>query len=217
MPLQSGRRFRFGISSSDMEHDDPLDVEGAGPAPAAPGRTAEGIDLAALEQDVVHGDWSLNRIAAKHGTSRWFVENYARLGGWVRLVGTKSLSRGRLPGCRNRTGPQNTTPEQRRLAKMARRLFRVLDARLTEIEERMAKAEANGEASAAEAERDMRSLSALARVYAKLVELDEAARKSQAGKGSDTPTPPTPRSDDADHLRRDLALRLERLNQAPDG
>jgi hypothetical protein len=96
---------------------------------------------------------------------------------------------------------------------MLRRLFTVLDTKLKEIEERMPKA-GHAAASSAEVERDMRSLSALARLYAKLVEFDEAARRNEAGKGSDTP--PTPRSEDADHLRLDLVLRLQRLDRAAD-
>jgi hypothetical protein len=56
----------------------------------------------------------------------------------------------------------------------------------------------------------MRSLSALARIYAKLVELDDQA------KGQGSATDAATRSDDADQLRRDLALRLERLNRERD-
>ncbi len=197
-----------------MEHDDPLDLEGAAQAPADPDDAAEdSVDWAAVERDFIHSGLSQERIAKRHGTSRTRLARYAQQGGWVRLVPLKPLPVGPKPRPPGAPKPARGIRE-RRLAKMARRLFRVLDARLTEIEERMAKAGANGEASAADAERDMRSLSALARLYAKLVELDEAARKADAGKGSDTPA--TPRSDDADHFRRDLALRLQRLDRAAD-
>jgi hypothetical protein len=58
-------------------------------------------------------------------------------------------------------------------------------------------------------------LSGLARLYAKLVELDDSARAG--GKpGQDKSLAKPEATDDADRLRRDLALRLQRLNQARD-
>jgi len=58
-------------------------------------------------------------------------------------------------------------------------------------------------------------LSGLARLYAKLVELDDAARGDTKGKPERSVTKPEA-TDDADRLRHDLALRLQRLNQARD-
>jgi hypothetical protein len=96
---------------------------------------------------------------------------------------------------------------------MVKRLLRVLDNRLMLLETRMAQAAEPGEAtqSAADAERDARSLNGLTRLYAKLIELDDAARAGGKGK-TDKAKPEA--TDDADRLRRDLALRLQRLNQA---
>ena len=61
---------------------------------------------------------------------------------------------------------------------MVRRLLEALDKRLMLLETRMAPdAELGGALqSAADAERDARTLTGLARLYAKLVELDDAAR-----------------------------------------
>jgi hypothetical protein len=67
--------------------------------------------------------------------------------------------------------------------------------------------------SAADAERDARTLSGLARLYAKLVELDDSASgKGEPDKDQSVTKPEA--TDGADRLRRDLALRLQRLNQA---
>jgi hypothetical protein len=100
---------------------------------------------------------------------------------------------------------------------MVRRLLEALDKRLMLLETRMAPDAELGEAlqSAADAERDARTLSGLARLYAKLVELDDAAREGAKGKTDSSVTKPEA-TDDADRLRRDLALRLQRLNQARD-
>jgi hypothetical protein len=97
---------------------------------------------------------------------------------------------------------------------MVRRLLEALDNRLTLLETRMAPDAELGEPaqSAADAERDARALSGLARLYAKLVELDDAARAGAKG-NPDKSRPKPEATDDADRLRRDLALRLQRLNQ----
>jgi hypothetical protein len=98
---------------------------------------------------------------------------------------------------------------------MVRRLLEALDKKLTLLETRMAPdggIDASGQ-SAADAERDARTLSGYARLYAKLVELDDAARAGGKGK-TDRSKPEA--TDDADRLRRDLALRLQRLNQGRD-
>jgi hypothetical protein len=205
--------FVFSVihSGGDMEHDDPSGREGNDTRTSG---QRDPLDWETIKHDFIHGDWSLNRIAEARGASPTTIGRRAKREGWVRLVGTRTLRPGpkiRLPGMPR---PKPKTLAQRRRAHMARRLLSVLDARLKEIEERMAKADASGEASSAEAERDMRSLSSIARIYAKLVELDEGARKSGVGQGSDKPT--ATRSDDADQLRRDLALRLERLSRAGD-
>lgn len=192
-----------------MDHDDPLDRR----ARARPRARClrDPIDWEAIEHDFIHGDWSIRRIAEKHGVSSTTVGKRAKTEGWVRLVGTRRLRTGPRPRRPGVPMPKPRSLAARRRAQMLRRLFGVLDARLTEIENRLAQADP-AETSAAEVEREMRSVNALARIYAKLVELDDADRESETKKGSETPA--ATRSDDADQLRRDLALRLERLNQA---
>jgi hypothetical protein len=199
-----------------MEQDDPLDREGGDIARA--GRAAadvDPIDWEGIKHAYVYGDWSIERIADARGSSATTISKRAKREGWVRLVGTKRLRGGPKPRPPGTPRPKPATEAQLRRRKMVRRLFEVLDGKLREIEERMADAQREGALpqSAADSERDARSLTALARLYAKLVELDEAATPA-AGEGSDIGA--AARSDDADQLRRDLALRLERLNRARD-
>lgn len=210
-----GRLPCFRIISkigSDMEQDDPLDREGGEQA-----RAGDGVDWAQIEHSYIHGDWSLMRIAEAHGSTPTTITAYAKKYGWVRLVGTKSLKRGRRPRLPGAPMSKRATVDQLGRRKIVRRLLEVLDGKMREFEERMAHMQDSGAApSAADTERDARSLNALARLYAKLVELDEAAKppSSKDSQGSDKLA--ATRSDDADQLRRDLALRLERLNRAGD-
>ena len=136
----------------------------------------------------------------------------AKKEGWVRLVGTKPLKTGPKPRPPSEPKPKPAAQLRR---DMVRRLLEALDKRLTLLETRMAQDAELGEAmqSAADAERDARALSGLARLYAKLVELDDAARAG--GKGTTDNAKPEA-TDDADRLRHELALRLQRLNQARD-
>ena len=192
----------------DMEQDDPQ-PEGEADALAA---RRDGVDWEAIKHAVIDGDWSLRRIAEAHGVGETTIRTRMQKERWVRLAGTKPLPSGRRAGATPGVPKEKRAkPKMFRRRQMVQRLFQVLDAKLTEIEKRMA-AMQSGEAtaSAADAERDARSLGALARVYAKLVELDEAAK--QGGHGS-TQESAKERSEDADRLRQDLALRLKRLDQ----
>jgi hypothetical protein len=135
----------------------------------------------------------------------------AKKEGWVRLVGTKPLKTGPKP---RPPGEPKPKPAAQLRRDMVRRLLEALDKRLMLLEKRMAPdAEGEPTQSAADAERDARTLSGLARLYAKLVELDDSA--SAKGKPDQDKSATKPEAtDDADRLRRDLAVRLQRLNQA---
>ena len=194
-----------------MEQDDPQ-PEGGADARAA---HRDGTDWGAIKHAVIDGDWSLRRIAEAYGVGETTIRCRMQKEGWVRLVGTKPLPSGRRAGATPGVPKEKRAkPKKFRRRQMVQRLFQVLDAKLTEIEERMAAGQ-SGEATAtaADAERDARSLAALARLYAKLVELDEAAK--QGGRGSKEESAKET-SEDADRLRQDLALRLERLDRPGD-
>ena len=205
-----GRRFCFRTSfkiSNDMDGNDPLDREGVTEPHAADPN--DPLDWDGIKLAFTKGDWSLARIGDAFGTTHSNISRRAKKDGWVREVGTKPL-RGR----RARGGAVSKTAQRRIL----KRLYRALDEKMKVLEERIAQAQQPGapELSAADAERDARTLSALARLYAKLVELDDQAREGARKEQGSEPAPATRSADDADRLRRDLALRLQRLNSARD-
>lgn len=188
----------------------------------APNRTMnpnDPRDWEGIKHDYIHGNWSLARIGERYGVSPKTITAHAKKGGWRRLAGTKSLPRGRRPRPPGAPKAKRATSEELRRRDMVRRLLQALDKRLTLLEARMAPdAETGGQPpSAADAERDARTLSGLTSLYAKLIELDDAAKGGGKAEGSKNEAAAKPEtSDDADLFRRDLALRLQRLNQARD-
>jgi transposase-like protein len=194
-------RNSFQIST-DMDGTDAQD-EARGEVEAAPRGSREGV-----RHDYVHGDLSIARIAAKHGISDTTVGDWAKAEGWVRLVGTKPLKTGRKPRPPGAPAPKRPTADQIRRRSLALRLSKVIDAKLQEIETRMQQADASAAPpSAAETERDVRSVSTLMGLYAKLVELNKQARSD---------TREAAGIEDADQLRRELLRRLERINRQGD-
>jgi hypothetical protein len=91
------------------------------------------------------------------------------------------------------------------------RLLEALDKGLTQLEARMSpEVVAGAPASVADAERDTRALTSLTQIFQKLLALEKEARSA----GKEDSVERTEAPEDADEFRRDLALRLERLNQA---
>ncbi|HZP08675.1 hypothetical protein [Methyloceanibacter sp.] len=170
----------------------------------------DGIDWDAIERAVVHGDWSLRRIAVAHGVGETTIRTRMLKQGWVRLTGTKPLLSGFRAGKPGVPKEKRAKPKRFNRRKMVQRLFRLLDAKLREIEERMANTAGEGASptSAADTERDVRAFGQLMRIYAKLAEIDDAERKAKGDKqdNADLRT-----IEDADSLRREIARRLERL------
>ena len=177
------------------------------------------IDWDAVRQDFLHSGLSQLRIATMHGTTDTTLRRHIRADGWVRIVpvvpgATEPLAPRSLgtPGHGTQNddkldAPRRTAavPAGTRRKRMVARLFAVLDAKIAEHEARMSDTDENrAPLSAAEAERDARSLTALAQLYAKLVELDEP-------NGTPEDKQDVKDSDDTDRLRRDLASRLARL------
>jgi hypothetical protein len=162
---------------------------------------------AGIKQAYVHGDWSLGRIGDAYDVSAYRIRAQAKKDGWKRLVGTKPLRR---PSGATKGTPAKVDDRRR---DMVRRLLDALDKKLMQLEARMAPdAEPGGEPqSAADIERDARTLSGLARLYAKLVELDASAQGAGGDNKEGAVRPEA--TEDAEHFRRDLALRLQRLNQ----
>jgi hypothetical protein len=175
------------------------------------------VDWDGIKHAYVKGDRSLQRIADAFGKNRTAISARAKKDGWVREVGTKPLPPGRKPRPPGAAPAKRSTPQQVRARRIMARLFTVLDEKMKTLEEGIARAKEAGTppSSAADAERDARTLNGLARLYAKLVELDARSRE-QEPKGSTTEAEPKEGEPDADRLRRDLALRLQQLNRDRD-
>ncbi len=211
----------FITSASTMEQDEPRQ-EGEVPQAAAklaasaePRANAprDGPDWEAIKHAVLHSGLSYRRIAEKYGASEKTIANKAREEGWVRIVPLQRLPSGRKPRPPGAPAPKRPTADQIRRRRMIARLFAVLDAKLKEIEERMANraCEGGSPASAADTERDVRAFGQLMRIYAKLAALDDAERDKTGDKedNADLRT-----IEDADSLRREIARRIERLSGA---
>lgn len=138
-----------------MDGNDPLDREGVAETHAAD--PSDPIDWDKIKHAYVHGDMSLDRIADAFGSSETTISDRAKKGGWVRLVGTKPLPRGRRPRPPGTPRPKQPTADQLRRRQMVRRLFEVLDGKMRQLEDRMANAEGGSPPSAADTERDARS------------------------------------------------------------
>lgn len=191
------------------------DRDGAGAPTVRDDRVNATIDWEAVRNDYLHSGMSEALIAWKHGTTKETLRRRKRAGGWERVAPlVRRTSRRAQP--RDGAPP---TPTEKRRGRIVKRLYNLLDAKMSEIETRMA--EANGRPmSAAEAEREARNLNSLARLYAKLVEMDEAkaahdkAAHDKAARGANDKK--TEDGADADRLRRDLAGRLARLQPGDD-
>jgi hypothetical protein len=150
---------------------------------------------------------SLDVIAKRNGVSRTTLFARTKAEGWERKV--KTIWRQRRG--KDELAALAVETSRRVLgASIAGRLYRAIDRKLQEIEKRMSERPDGELQSAADAEREARSLAALARLYAKLVELDEAAKTNREAEAKKQESAKET-SVDADRLRRELALRLKRL------
>jgi hypothetical protein len=161
-----------------------------------------------VQHDFTHSGLSLDRIGDRHGTTAQTIRKYARAGDWVRVVPTVPLRRGPKP---KPPGTPRPTASQRRKQKLIARLLAALDKGLAQLEARMTPEDGAAPVSAADMERTARAMSTLTQQLQKLVALDEEARRL----GQET-SQATEATEDADELRRALALRLERLTQPKD-
>jgi hypothetical protein len=168
-------------------------------------------DVEGIKHAYIKSDWSIQRIADEHRVSATTVRAYARKGGWVREVGTKFYRRTRYSKDRQSS---DLTREQRRLQRLLKRLYKVLEQKVRIMEQRIALASEPGAEpqSAADIERDIRSINAMAKAFAQVIELEERARASDESQREAETSSGV--SENADELRRDLARRLERLHRS---
>jgi hypothetical protein len=150
-------------------------------------------DWEAIERAYAASALTVDEICALHAISRSALYYHARKGGW----------RNRVPMA---DGPHRHRVRQQHLGQ---RLMNALDSKMTEFENRLAAGTASGASTAADAERDARTLNTLVRLFDKLETLGE-----RAGGPAKTVSPATPAEGgayDSDRLRDALARRLERL------
>ena len=153
-------------------------------------------DWERVKQEFMFCTDPLDVIAERNGIGRGALTRHANAANWQRQVTTVQRPR-RTKAELAEAGTEST---RRALSKnLAARLYLAIDRKVQEIEMRMQQAE--------DVERDARTLSALARVYSKLVKLDGTRKPA-----TETESKPSQArsSEDADQLRRDLARRLER-------
>jgi len=160
----------------------------------------ENIDWAKVAQVFATSDDKL--IAQRFGTSWQRIHGRAKREGWRRP----------LAGIDGRALAAAEEAEGARRQQIVARLFKALDEKMTQIEERIGRG-GTEPPSPQDSERDARALVALAGLYAKLVALDEAARNE--GRGELKPEAKKA-GRDADAFREDLARRLRRLHPGGD-
>lgn len=94
-------------------------------------------------------------------------------------------------------------------ARTVARFYRAMDYKLREVEKRIERAAEGGGCAevltAADSERDARTLGSLARLFEKVAELDDAGRIAGSG---DATSDPGPEEIDADRFRQEIAERL---------
>lgn len=164
--------------------------------------TADGVDWEAVRDDYLYGGMAQRRIAWKHGISAARLRTRRVAEGWERVAPCVPLPTRRVTP---RDG-EPPTPTQQKRARLIKRLYTLLDGKMATLETRMAEGK-EGPHNAADAERDMRTITTMMQFYTKLVAMDDAARAADGATRRDGART----DDDADRLRRDLAERLARL------
>ncbi|MEJ2118421.1 MAG: hypothetical protein P8Y36_11245 [Alphaproteobacteria bacterium] len=186
-------------------------------------------DWDAIARDYAAGALTVTEICTLHGVSSSTLYSRANKSRW------KKRKRSATPkAAPNAAASENgaskasakSTPRKRRSKQppdLTQRLLIALDQKMTEFETRMAE---GASLSAADSERDARTLNTLVRLFDKLKSFGEkpgAAKKSATPMTSGTPAaaasasaqPSASGNDahDADRLRHELAQRLARLGR----
>lgn len=159
-------------------------------------------DWAAIADAYARGPLTVAQICTKFGISRTALYRQARQLGWPR----------RRKTLRERAGSAHAvvrTEKRRKSALGGRdqiigRLYEALERKMTELETRIEE----GRRSAAECERDARTLNTLVRLFERLSDMEDKSRSK-----TDAPTQASGETIDQDavRLRKELARRLDRL------
>lgn len=147
---------------------------------------------------------TVKALSALHGVRRSDLYYHAKRNHWIM----------RRPAAACPRPPSSRRPKGE--AALLRRLMTALDRKMTEFETRMTLAAADGApATAADSERDARTLNTLVRLFDKLKGFGAKATSSKGAAAANR----TAGKDihDADRFRNDLARRLERLRDGIGG
>jgi hypothetical protein len=150
-------------------------------------------DWEAIARDYAAGLLTVLQICEEHAVSQTALYDRAKAEGWPlrRASAVLALRRSR--------------------AGLTKRLLSALDAKLAQLEHRMAKITASE--TAADGERDARTLHTLLRMLERLREMGEAGGRKRRGRPPKAAagTMMDIKPDDAERIRDDLARRLEAL------
>jgi hypothetical protein len=150
-------------------------------------------DWDAVARDYAAGLLTVSEICARHGVSRATLYNRAKIEGWPLRHGATVIV------------------QRRTQAGLTKRLLAALDTKMKQFESRMS--ESAGGETAADGERDARTLNTLVRLFEKLKEIGEVSGGEAAARSPNAMPGPAIglKPDDAERLRNDLAQRLESL------
>jgi len=144
------------------------------------------VDWRAIARDYTRADCTIMELCVRHSVSRSSLYRRIKAG----VFASRSAHKAASPAARDAHG-------------LLRRLTHALDDKMTKFEQRL---QCNELLSSADHEREARTLHSLLRMFERVSELSDAARKAAAAapaaKGFDA---------DADIFRRQLAARLDKL------
>jgi hypothetical protein len=176
--------------------------------PDSSANSAPSPDWDAIAHDYAESDLTVSEICALYSISCSVLYDRAGLDGWVKRSAARRTARDRRP---------SPPPSGAKATDLARRMLTALDHKMTEFETRMTQAAAGAAPiTAADSERDARTLNTLVRLFDKLKGFGTKAPSSARA-----PAPGSRASGkdihDADRYRNDLARRLERLRDGIGG
>jgi hypothetical protein len=176
--------------------------------PLPPDSSANSVDRrdwAAIAHHYAASALTVPEICALYSVSRSVLYNRASLDGWIKRSAARRAAALHRPPL-----PHTVKGE----ADLSRRLLTALDHKMKEFETRMTQA-ATAPATAADSERDARTLNTLVRLFDRLKGF---GAKAVAGAGGPAASRTAGKdSHDADRFRHDLARRLESLRDSIGG
>lgn len=155
------------------------------------------------------GKLSVRQICAEYKISAATLYRRASREGWARRAQAKA-SRGQAKASRGRDGRTSKPQARGGKNRLIARLYSALERKMSEFEEK----QNEGAVSAAESERNARTLNTMVRLFERLQAMEDkaSAQAGSARRGKDAHPASAPLSaSDADRLRSELAQRLARL------